>query len=288
MSDSDNTTTQGLSVQQLLCAVENELIPRLLCAHASEVSEGNSPARRATPVPGPWADDRPVSDFAALCIAEDVQAAAEHISSLVGQGIGLDAVYLYLLAPAARELGRLWGEDDLSFLDVQLGLTCLQNLVCDCGPIGFHHAVASPHSVLLSSVPGDQHTFAIAMVTDFFRRFGWQASNLSGLSADFLYERIGSRHYDVLGLSVNNTDSLQALERLLPRLRRTSLNPRLVILVGGDIVQEQRRRVEALGVDLVAADAHVAVHEAERLVALVRSKQADVGRLAEGRVAMAE
>jgi len=288
MSDSDSTTTRGLSVQQLLCAVENELIPRLLCAHASEVSEGNSPARLATPLAGPWADEPEVSRFATLCIDDDGEAASRHISGLVGQGIGLDAVYLYLLAPAARELGKRWGDDDLSFVDVQFGLTFLHNLVCDCGPIGFHHAVALPHSVLLSSVPGDQHTFAIAMVTDFFRRFGWQASNLCGLSADFLFERIASRHYDVLGLSANNTDSLIELERLLPRLRKASFNPRLVVIIGGDIVHEQRRRIEALGVDLVAADAHVAVHEAERLVALARACEADADRIVEGRFAMVE
>jgi len=300
MSDSDSTTGRGLSVQQLLCAVETELIPRLLCAHAREVSEGDSPARRARPLSGSWATEEEVGRFATLCLADDDVTLAEHVCSLVGQGVGLDAVYLHLLAPAARELGDRWSEDDVSFVDVQIGLSRLHALVRNCAPIGSHHDVASPHSVLLSTVPGDQHTFGVTLVADFFRRFGWQSSNLCGLSDDFLLERIASQHYDAMGLSVNNITSLAVLERLLPRMLRASVNQEIIVLVGGDIAFEERTRVEALGVDMLASDAHAAVLETERLVAIVRgigrsavtaghAAPDDVRGSAEGRsVAMAE
>jgi len=280
MSDSDSTTRRGLSVQQLLCAVETELIPRLLCAHAREASEGDSPARRAKPVAGSWATEEEVERFATLCLADDDVALSEHVCSLIGQGAGLDAIYLYLFAPAARELGERWSSDDVSFVDVQIGLSRLHALVRNCAPIGSHHGVATPHSVMLSTVPGDQHTFGVTLVADFFRRFGWQSSNLCGLSDDFLQERIASQHYDALGLSVNNIASLVVLERVLPRLRRASANQEIIVLVGGDIAFAERDRVEALGVDMLANDAHAAVLETERLVSIVRKSRA-AGRAVE-------
>jgi len=290
MADSDEGAPQGLSIQQLLGAVENELIPRLLCAHSREVREGDSPARRARPVSGPWASGDCVERFATLCSEDDAEAVSEHISSLVSQGVGLDAVYLFLVAPAARALGERWEDDSASFVDVQIGLGRMHSLLCDCVPVGFHHAAASPHSVLLSSVPGDQHTFAIALVADFFRRFGWQASNLCGLTEQFLLDRIEASHYDAIGFSINSSEARQRINPLLRRVRKRSRNPRLIVMVGGDFSRPDAD-VVPVDADLLAGDAHAAVLEAERQVAAVRAEavrtQASDSR-AEGRFAMVE
>lgn len=290
MTESGESAPQGLSIQQLLGAVENELIPRLLCAHRREVSEGDSPARRARPISGPWASDDRIERFATLCAEDDADAVSEHISALVSQGVGLDAIYLFLVAPAARVLGTRWEEDTASFIDVQIGLGRMHSLLCDCVPVGFHHAVSSPHSVLLSSVPGDQHTFAIALVADFFRRFGWQASNLCGLSEQFLLDRIATSHYDAIGFSINSSTARERINPLLRRLRKRSRNSQLIVMVGGEFSRSEDGAV-AIDADLFATDAHAAVLEAERKVASVRADAIRAGGAAsraEGRFAMVE
>ena len=259
----------GLSVAQLLAAVENELIPRLMVSHADETRVAEPDVPPAAPARGEWAAHSEVTAFARWCADGENRLMAEHVSALLARGIGLDAIYLHLLAPAARHLGEQWTRDEVSFVDVQLGLCHLHRLVCDCGSVGVQVAPTrvgaedASRSIMLGVAPGEQHTFGVTLAAEFFRRHGWQVSNLCGLETDFLLERVATTHYTAAGFSLYGDICLDGLVELIAAVRERSANDSLLVLVGGDYFARHPERVTEVGADLGADDAHRAVFAAE-------------------------
>lgn len=248
-------------VEQLLRTLEDELIPRLLIAlPRRDADEAPATVPDSELPTGPWASGGNIRRLADRCIDQDIEAVNSEVVDLLGRGVSLESIYLHLVAPAARELGERWNTDEASFAEVSLGLCCLHRLLCDCESVGFRCA-ATPdsHSILLTSTPGDQHTFGIAMAADFFRRYGWQVSNLSGLDAGFIVERLRGTYYSALGLSLHSDQNLESLDRLIGQARRISCNQNLLVVVGGDFFLRHPRMVKHVGADLLAVDGHKAI-----------------------------
>ena len=261
-----------LRTDQLLAAVESELIPRLLVTHAAEVHGTVTDAGpRARPDAGPWAAPIEVRRFAALCLEDGTDRLNRHVSSLLSRDVALDAVYLHLVAPAARYLGELWSADELSFVDVQLGLSRLHRLVRECNTIGARRVLASgrvetERSIAFTTVPGDQHTFGVTLAADFFDRHGWAVANLAGLGREELLEDLSGARYAAIGLSLHNDEFAARLPDLVRELRARSANPDVLVLLGGDYFARHPERGRDIGADLVACDAYEAIREAERLL----------------------
>ena len=55
---------------------------------------------------------------------------------------------------------------------------------------------------LFAPVPGSQHTFGVLMVSEFFRREGWQVWMELGSSETALLEAVKKDWFEVIGLSV--------------------------------------------------------------------------------------
>ena len=269
----DNSSSAGLldepdQIELLLRTVESELIPRLFVNHLMDVPS-NSPLienHSVEPTTGEWSAGDKVALFAQMCINDDSKALDEHITDLLAQGVSLESLFLNLLTPAARHLGDSWSTDKLSFIDVQLGLCRLHRLVCECETIGYHaeNSGLPLSSILLSSTPGENHTFGIAMVCDFFRRYGWRVSNLCGLGADFILTRIASTNYSAVGFSLHNEYCYDDLANLIKDVKSVSKNPGIVVMVGGDYFTRYPNKVRLIGADFYASDGRRAVLKATK------------------------
>ncbi len=247
----------------LLKTVETELIPRLFVSHMMDVPVCSPLVEnRATyPVSGPWSSQIAIESFALLCINNDPAMLDRRVTDLLAQGVSLESIFLHLLAPVARHLGDLWSDDKLSFVDVHLGLCRLHQLICECEAIGYRseNMPVLDQSILLTCVPGDEHTFGITMVADFFRRYGWQVSNLCGLDVDFLMTRVSSTYYSAVGFSLHSEVHYASLEAIIKQVRHRAKNPDLIILVGGDFFICNPGKVNDIGADVFASDGHQAV-----------------------------
>lgn len=254
-----------LPVDQLLAAIETQLIPRLLVSHLDDVSaDSDSPVQRESPEAGTWSSEEQVHLFALWSLEQGAGKVTEHVSALLSRGVNLDAIYLHLITPAAKHLGEQWEDDKVSFIDVQLGLTCMHQLVSECERIGFRSAGKTDgRSILLAAAPGEQHTFGVKMAADFYQRNGWLVSNLSGYKEEFILQRVAGCRYTAVGMSLHNAASLDALRKILPRIRKKSANPDLLLIVGGDFFTRNPGVGETLGADIVAVDAHKAVLDTE-------------------------
>ncbi len=191
------------------------------------------------------------------------------VLQFIDRGMPAEAILLDLFAPAARKLGDLWVKDDCSFVDVTVATGRLQQLVHVVSD-RFQTPPTPPSTIgriLLSVVPGDQHSLGLVMVGEFFRREGWDLC-LAQMSTDnqVLLALVEHEWFDVAAFSVACEENLPRLRRLIRDLRKRARNREMRVLVGGALFDEEGRRANELGVDGWTADAASAVQLAASLL----------------------
>lgn len=249
----------------LLRTIEAEIIPRLMLAHQTVPI-----ALQASEVLPPTIGPEDVEAFAALALTQQAGAVLAHLEGLRGAGMALEAVYLDLLAPAARHLGKLWEADLCDFTQVTLGLWRLQQAMHELSPT-FQTDAARPvrrRRILLAPAPGSQHTLGLFMVAEFFRRAGWEVWAEPATSTADVARAVRAEWFDVVGLSVGVERQIDALSSAVLAVRKASRNKDVVVMVGGAIFAGRPDMVAQVGADATAADAPHAVVQAETLLAL--------------------
>lgn len=242
--------------------IETEIIPRLMLLH----QQADEAAAVADGGPRPSAEQ--VADFTALVMAGDAAVVFAFVQLLLGAGISLEAVYLDLLSPVARRLGELWEQDRCDFGDVTVGLWRLQQLVYELEPGFRQEQRGSPQGrrILLMPAPGDQHTFGLFMVGEFFLRAGWNVHTEPDSTLHRVVQLARDNWFDIAGFSAGAEVRLDTLVDCIRALRRSSRNPSIHVMVGGPIFLKQPELVAVVGADGMAADARAAVQHAERVV----------------------
>lgn len=244
--------------------IEAEIIPRLMLAHCASRHPPEAPGTKGAPPPGA----SEVETLAQLSIAESATASAQFVEELRARGMSLDTIYMELLAPAARRLGELWEADLCNFSEVTLGLWRIQQVMYDLSPV-FHHVqdehMSAPRA-LLAPAPQSQHTFGLLMVSEFFRRAGWDVWARTSVTQAELIETASREWFDIFGLSLSTDNEVAELTSVILKVRAASRNRALVVMVGGPVIMARPDLVSQLGADGTSEDAASAVVEAQRLV----------------------
>ena len=225
-----------------------------------------APVASAHPAPSL---SKEVDAFVALVLENDADVVCEYIEQLRDGGEPLPAVYLNLLAPAARRLGELWESDECSFAMVTLGISRMHQVLLRFSPFFCANCSESPDdakSVLIIPAPGEQHTFGLMMLVEFFRREGWRVWSGSPMNDEELFGLLESDRFDVVGLSVATERRLGSLPDLLRSVRERSKNKNIKVIVGGRLFSEQPELARKVGADATAVDGVDAVRQAEQLV----------------------
>ncbi|NKC33819.1 cobalamin B12-binding domain-containing protein [Falsiroseomonas selenitidurans] len=253
-------------VAVLARTLETEVIPRLVLSRQAP----NTPAYIDSPTgSAPQAED--VSVLAGLAMRGDLAGALGYVGALTARGMRLDVIYLSLLAPVARRLGEMWEEDRCDFTAVTIGLCCLQQVVLENSPAfqPRHGRTQPDRRVLLAPAPGEQHSFGLLMVGEFFRRQGWEVSSGTGASIKELAALVRRQWFAAIGFSLASEDRLEILAAAIREIRRASRNPRIGVLVGGRAFQARPELAALVGADATAADGQQAALKAETLLALL-------------------
>ena len=261
---SDQASDQRLAL--LSATLSEQIIPRLLQAHThGDSAADGAPAYSAqTGRPISSAD---VKDLVRMVLLPDDRPARASVEAMRLRGIPVETLFIDLLALAARHLGELWEEDLCNFADVTVGVGRLQQAMRDLSP----GLVTRPPSgstlrrVLLLPSPGEQHTFGLVMVGDFFRSAGWDVAGGPAMSLDI--EAVVRREwFDVVGFSLASEVLLPRLAPTIAAVRKASQNPRVGILVGGPMFLRQAGLAAEVGADAVAINGSLAPEIADKLV----------------------
>ncbi len=252
-------------VLTLLRTVETQVIPRLMLLHEQEHLQA-----LADGLAGPAAQrlDEPCIEAFTDLLQEPRASAAAFVDGLRLQGVPLPAIYLGLFAPAARRLGVLWCEDRCDFTTVTLGLGRLQHLLRDLASESPGPRLENQPSkrVLLLPAPGEQHTFGLSMVMEFFRLAGWLVWHEPPANAERLQMVVAEHWFDAIGFSIGGERHLDLLRNLVADVRRSARNRAALLMVGGPLAGVRPDLAAEVGADVQVTDASQAMLLAERHV----------------------
>lgn len=254
------------SMGRLLRTIEGEIIPRLVLALQASpgATAAEGAARSAT-------GEDEVTEFARLVALHDVSVASAYVSALLHRGVPLETIYLELLAPAARLLGEWWKEDLKDFTQVTSGLCRMHQLLHEFSPCFLNDAqpTAPDRCVLLVPMPGEQHSFGLIMVAEFFRRSGWDVWDLHPSNPSDLMGVVRKQWFSVIGVSLSCQSRMDEMGPLITAARANSRNQSVRVMVGGQPFIGHPEKVAAVGADATASDGRRAALEANRLVGAI-------------------
>jgi methanogenic corrinoid protein MtbC1 len=242
-------------VAVLAKAIQHEIIPRLMLAHRAP-EECQMPSNYSVVTVSP----EEVARFANLILTSSEVQAVEMIETMCIKGAPIESIYLDLLAPAARHLGQLWEEDLCDFTDVTLGLGRLQKMLHELSGQfeKYKYPVSNGLRILLVPAPGEQHTFGLAMVAEFFQRDGWDVTSGPYELHDDPVSLVKRQKYDVVGFSLATERQLPALTDCIRAVRRASQDTGVCIMVGGPLFAGDPGLLTHVGADLLVADGSLA------------------------------
>ncbi len=259
----EGSTGAAAGLNALAQTIESEIVPRLMMAHRADLEPAGSGVREA--IEPSQAD---VVDFADTVVSGDMKAALGRIEDLRRRGVTLESIYVDLMAPAARHLGVLWLEDRCDFVTVTLGLSRMQQLLSALGTASGPERLTPDRSskALLTTIPGDQHTFGLYMVAEFFRRSGWDVWGGVPEGPSSVVQFVRDDWFDVVGLSVSLQGSLPDLAETVGQIRKCSRNDRISVLLGGSAFHGNQHAAEDFGAHAIIANGKQAVARAQALV----------------------
>jgi len=234
--------------EHLSGTVRAEVIPRLLKWHRATTPAASQP--RVKP-DAKWAQESSIHEFTDRCIDSSEDLLEQRVVALLDQDVSIENVYEHLLGPVARELGDRWLSDDISFVDVYMGVLHLQNIVLSMQrTLVTDNKASYSVSAILSATPGDQHTFGVQMAADLLARRGWEVVNLSGLDTQELASRVAVTDCNVVYLSLYVDAEFQALQSTIQRIRMATEDRDITVVVTGDYFMRNPDHWIASGADL--------------------------------------
>jgi hypothetical protein len=244
LQDADNQMPLKHSTATLLRSIIiSTVIPELVRQHR----------RLGTSQPVLAAHPR-VSELANLLVEPDQQAALELIKELHQGAEWKLPLAGTLFEPAARRLGDFWHEDFCSEFDVQtaVGLFAAED----------DHAIPLDGSrplVLIVPEPGELHRLGATLDSRVLSIAGWEPHVEVPADDKALQDIVSASWFDVLDLSLS---AAFRRDHWLPRVKETirlarsaSMNPMLMVLVGGRVFAEESGALVTTGADLASKTA---------------------------------
>jgi len=231
---------------QRLSAVFGCLLPKLINADFSAIEmqdnaffnfEPDGLSRSAT------------IDLTNQCVKQSDHLFEMSILNLLESDHSIECIFEQVFAPIAQELGERWLRDEISFVDVHLGvlkLSSVADVIYTLLPVD--ETQNSP-LVALSATPGDQHTFGVTLAAKALIHRGWQVNVLSGLSLNDWLNNIRGESYDMVGLSLYVDTGFTTLCDAIDQLKSDSETDAALVVVTGDFFARNPDVIAQCGAD---------------------------------------
>jgi MerR family transcriptional regulator, light-induced transcriptional regulator len=248
--------TAPISVSTIDTLIQGEIIPRLLIAHPSLPYDGVGREPGAYVITPNEADR-----FGPLALVLEANELLDRVEGYLARGASVESIFVDLLAPAARQLGKFWEDDVCDFVDVTMGLWRLQEVMREIAMRvpGVAQSIQAPRCALFSPMPGEQHSFGALMVAEVFSRAGWTSESLIEPCRQELLQVLAATNFDLVGLTVSCDCPSGALSSLITAMRSVSKNPVIQVLIGGRAVNAEPALAERVGADGTAPDGRSAL-----------------------------
>lgn len=184
-------------------------------------------------------DETVLANFCADLLRGGKAISTGAIADLRRQGLHPGTILDCYIPAAARELGARWGRDELSFADVTIGAARLQAMLREMGQTWSIAASAgseAPNVMLI--VPMEEfHTLGGMTAASQMRRMGLSVCLCLGQTEEEILQKIATRQFDMIAVSVSCRQTLDSVRRLIDSMRRVA-GGGVPIVVGGHAVHE--------------------------------------------------
>lgn len=190
----------------------------------------------------------------------DRRGADQIVDRVLDRGDGLRGLYLDVVQPAMREVGRLWQENELTVAEEHLATAITQTAMGRAFERVYRwHEQRNP-SLIAACVDDERHQMGLRMLCDLLELDGWDTLYLgASVPIESLVSMIEKRAPDVVALSATIAPHLPRLRAAVSAIRAASVERQPLIIAGGRAVNGDRALAERLGADLTASDAADAV-----------------------------
>ncbi len=196
----------------------------------------------------------------------NVTDAIDDIVAVAAGETGAHGVYLGILLPAQREIGRLWHEGEVTVAEEHLVTGTTQRamaVIASRAPRAAHNG----HTVVVAAVAGNIHDIGPRALADFFQMAGWRPIYVG---ADVPLQDLPPMltFYDASALMMAATlaTHVPRVAQAIADIRQRCGHP-LRVIVGGAAFDEVPALWQRIGADGYAATIDDAVKVATRLVA---------------------
>lgn len=174
--------------------------------------------------------------------------------------VSLAALADIYIPEAARRMGDAWLEDQMSWMDVSIGVGRMQSLLREIGTAwAADQAGDVGHgTVLLLVADREQHTLGPMVVMGQLRRFGVSVCLRMAPSFTELTALLAARQFDGILISLSTKDKLEPVAKTVEFLRTLMSNP-CPIIVGGAVMSRVEDLATSTGADYSTNDISAAL-----------------------------
>lgn len=215
-----------------------------LATHAMNVLA--SPAI-ATDVETPFAQLFALTD---AYIDPDDSTRHDIMARILARGVSPDAIVDEVIPATARYIGKLWGDDRLSFADVTIGTARLQETVRAMSNRHLDQDPTEGPRILLIVPRTENHTLGIFVLSEQFRRLGCSVHIAVGALERDIVAMVRRTPFDMIGISAGSRRSLTAVRDIVKGLR-TNVPRNNKIVLGGAVTDLDVDLKLSTGVDYV-------------------------------------
>jgi MerR family transcriptional regulator, light-induced transcriptional regulator len=204
--------------------------------------------------------------YLAALLHADRRTAVDTIDAAVRAGLSIRELYLDVIQPVQREIGRLWQRNEISVAEEHYCTASTQALMARFYP----QILGTPRvgrKIVVAGVGNELHEIGIRMVADFFELAGWDGLYIgANTPAKALADLVCRESPDAVALGVTMTYHLAAARDMIAALRDDPRCHDARIVVGGYVFQHDAQLWQSLGADGFAADADQAVAIVQQLM----------------------
>lgn len=182
-------------------------------------------------------------------------AFAELLTEVKRARISVAALADVYIPIAARRMGQAWHDDEMSWLDVSIGVGRMQSLLREIGTAWVaDQAGDAGHGTVMMIVPDrEQHTLGPLVATGQMRRYGVSVCLRIAPSFNELRSLMAARRFDGVMISISTKEKVEPVAKTVSFLKTVMTIP-TPIIVGGAVMSKVEDLASCTGADFASND----------------------------------
>jgi len=199
--------------------------------------------------------------------AGDRRAAFTVLDAALDKGASLEGLYLDIVQPTMREIGRLWQENELTVAEEHLATAITESAMNRIFERVFVWRDQRTPTLIAACASEERHQLGLRMLCDLLEMEGWETTYLgASVPIESLVDLVKARQPAVVAISATIAPHLPRVRDAIAAIRAAPLAHQPVIVVGGRAFHGDPGLAKRIGADFTARDAADAVLELDERV----------------------